>query len=133
VKKLTFFLIALAFVLSITGLPLIQEKAKAEKPPEATKSPEVSKVQASKPEAVKPETAKKKAPRVGKYRMGGLVIAMDPKVRKIKIKQDNVYRERKVNLTVSKKAAKELAGVKAGDVVNIWVTGKVITDLQRVF
>jgi hypothetical protein len=137
-KKLSIFLIGLVFVLSITGVAFAQEKAKPGKPLEAAKPPEVSKAQApkpevAKPEAAKPEATKKKAPKVVKYRMGGLVIAVDPTARKIIIKQNKVYRERKVILIVSKKAAEGLAGIKVEDVVNVWVTGKVITALQKVF
>jgi hypothetical protein len=44
-------------------------------------------------------------PKVVKYRMGGLVMALDPTARKITIKQNKAYRERKVILTVSRKAA----------------------------
>jgi Cu/Ag efflux protein CusF len=86
----------------------------------------------AKPEAARPEEGKKETPKVVKYRMGGLVVALDPAARKITIKQDKVYRERKVTLTVSKKAAKDLAGIKVGDEVNVWVTGKTITALQKV-
>jgi Cu/Ag efflux protein CusF len=64
--------------------------------------------------------------------MGGLIIALDPAAKKITIKQDKVYRERTVTLTISKKAAKDLAGINVGDEVNVWVTGKVITILQKV-
>ena len=41
-------------------------------------------------------------------------------------------KERVLKLTVSKKAAKDLTGIKVGDTVNVWVTGKVITALQKV-
>jgi len=81
----------------------------------------------------KPEVAKKKAPKVVKYRMGGLVIALDPAAGKITIKQDKVRGERKVTLTVSKKVAKDLAGIKVGDEVNVWVKGRTVTNLRKVF
>jgi hypothetical protein len=41
--------------------------------------------------------------------MGGLVIVVDPTGRKITIKQNEVYRERKVILPVNKKATKGLS------------------------
>jgi len=132
-KKLSIVSIGLIFVLSMIGLALAQEKAKPAKPPEVAQPAEASKAQAPKPEVVKPEEAKKETSKVVKYRMGGLVTALDPAARKITIKQDKVYRERKVTLTVSKKAAKDLAGIKVGDEVNVWVTGKTITALQKVF
>jgi Cu/Ag efflux protein CusF len=137
-KKLSIVSIGLIFVLSMIGLALAQEKAKPAKPPEVAQPAEATKAQAPKPEVAKPEVAKseeakKEMPKVVKYRMGGLVTALDPAARKITIKQDKVYRERKVALTVSKKAAKDLAGIKLGDEVNVWVTGKTITALQKVF
>jgi hypothetical protein len=142
-KRLSIVLVGLIFVLSMAGLAFAQEKAKTGKPPEATKPAEpakpaeAAKAQApkpevAKPEAAKPEVAKKEKPRVVKYRMGGLVVALDSGARKITIKQDKVRGERKVILTVNKKAAKDLAGIKVGDEVNVWVTGKVITSLQKV-
>lgn len=131
-KKLSIILIGVIFVLSTTGLAFAQEKAKPGKPPEVAQPAEASKAQAPKPEVAKPEEAKKETPKVVKYRMGGLVVALDLAARKITIKQDKVYRERKVTLTVSKKAAKDLAGIKVGDEVNVWVTGKKITALQKV-
>ena len=137
-KRLSIVLVGLIFVLSTTGLAFAQEKAKPGKPPEATKPAEVtkpaeaSKEEAPKPEAAKPEEAKKEKPKVAKYRMGGLVIALDSAARKITIKQDKVRGERKVTLTVNQKAAKSLAGIKVGDEVNVWVTGNVVTELQKV-
>ena len=137
-KRLSIVLVGLIFVLSMAGLAFAQEKAKPAKPPEVTKPAEpakpaeAAKAQAPKPEVAKPEVAKKKAPKVVKYRMGGLVIALDPAAGKITIKQTKVRGERKATLTVSKKIAKDLAGIKVGDEVNVWVTGKVITSLQKV-
>ena len=136
-KKLSIILIGIIVVLSMTGLAFAQEKAKPGKPPEAAQPIEASKTQApkpevAKPEAAKPEAAKKKAPKVVKYRMGGLVIALDPAAGKITIKQAKVRGERKVTLTVSKKVGKDLAGIRVGDEVNVWVTGRVITSLQKV-
>jgi hypothetical protein len=137
-KRFPIILVGLIFVLSTTGLAFAQEKAKGGKAPEATKpaepakAAEAAKAEAPKPEAAKPQEAKKERPKVAKYRMGGLVIALDSAARKITIKQDKVRGERKVTLTVNKKAAKDLAGIKVGDEVNVWVTGKVITELQKV-
>jgi hypothetical protein len=127
----------------MAGLASAQEKAKAGKSPEATKPAEptkpaeAAKAQAPKPEGAKPEAAKpmeprKEKPMVVKYRMGGLVVALDSAAGKITIEQDKVRGERKVILTVSKKAAKSLAGIKVGDVINVWVKGKTITELQKV-
>jgi hypothetical protein len=136
-KKLSIVLIGLIIVLSIQGLPLAQEKASPEKATVAGKEAGATEAKAlkpeeAKPEAAKPEEAKKEKPQMVRYRMGGLVVALDTPGRKITIKQDKVYRERKVTLTVSKKAAKDLAGINVGSEVNVWVTGKVITALRKV-
>jgi hypothetical protein len=142
-KRLSIVLVGLIFVLSMAGLAFAQEKAKTGNPPEATKPAEPAKpaeatnVQASKPEgakpeAAKPEVAKKEKTKVVKYRMGGIIVALDSAARKITIKQNKARGERKRVLTVNKKAAKNLAGIKVGDEVNVWVTGKVITSLQKV-
>jgi len=142
-KRLSIVLVALIFILSMAGLVFAQEKAKTGMPPEATKPAEPAKpaeaanVQApkpegTKPEAAKPEVTKKEKPKVVKYRMGGIVVALDSAARKITIKQDKVRGERKVVLAINKKVAKNLAEIKVGDEVNVWVTGKVITSLQKV-
>ncbi len=125
-KKLVIVLIALIVAVSLSGLAFAQEKAKPgnleiAKPAEPAKPAE----------AAKPE-AQKDQPKVVKYRAGGLVEALDVEARKITIKQDKVNKERVLKLIVSKKAAKDLAEIKVGDEVNVWVTGKVITALQKV-
>ena len=56
--------------------------------------------------------------------MGGTVVAIDVDAKKITIKQDSVKKQKKVTLTVAKDAMKDLQGLKAGDAVNIWVSGK---------
>jgi len=126
-KKWGIILIGLIFALSATGLALAQEKAK---PAEAAKPAAPAKPA----EAAKPEAAKKEAPpKPVLYRMGGVVTALDPAAKKITIEQDAVKKERKVILSVGKKAAKNLAGISVGDVVNVWVTGKTVTTLTRIF
>jgi outer membrane biosynthesis protein TonB len=137
-KKWGVILMGLIFALSTTGLAMAQEKAKpAEpaKPAEAVKAPEPAKpAEEAKPaEAAKPAEVKKEAPKPVKYRAGGLVVALDMKARKITLKQDKVKKERKLMLIVSKKAAKNLAGINVGDEVNVWVTGKTVTNLTKVF
>ncbi len=137
-KRFTIVLLGLIFVGSMTGFSFAQGKApEATKPAEPAKPTEAAKTEAPKteaarPEAAKAEEAKKEKPKVVKYRMGGLVVALDSAAKKITIKQDKVRGERKVTLTVNKKEAKDLGGIKVGDVVNVWVTGKVITELQKV-
>lgn len=122
-KRLSILLIGTIFVLSMTGLLFAQEKAKPEKPAEAAK-----------PQAAKQEEVKKEEPaKPMKYRMGGIITGIDAAAKKITIKQCKVKRERIVTLTMSKKVAKEISGLKVGDLINVWVTGKMITALQRVY
>ncbi len=134
-KKLAIVLIGIIFALSLTGIGFAQQKAEPEKPAEAAKPSEPSKeAEAAKPAEAKPETAKKEAPpKPVVYRMGGIVVAVDAAAKKITIKQDSVKQQRKVMLSVGKKAAKELAGINEGDAVNVWVTGRTITSISKVF
>ena len=132
-KKLSIILIGIIFVLSATGVALAQEKANPGKAPEVAKPGESAKAQAPKSEEAKPEKAKKEAPaKLVKYRMGGVVAAIDAAAKKITIKQDRVKRERIVTLRMNQRTAKELTNLKVGDAVNVWVSGKVITALQKV-
>lgn len=131
-RKWVIIVIGLIFAFSATGLALAQEKAK---PAEPAKAPEAVKpAEPAKPEEVaKPAEAKKEAPKPVMYRMGGIVKALDPAAKKITLEQDRVKKERKVTLTIGKKAAKNLAGISVGDVVNVWVTGKTVTTLTKVY
>jgi Cu/Ag efflux protein CusF len=65
--------------------------------------------------------------------MGGIVKGLDLAAKKITLEQNRVKKERKVALTVGKKAAKNLDGISVGDVVNVWVTGKTVTTLTKVY
>ena len=140
-KKLVIVLIGIIFALSLTGISFAQKKAKPEKPAEAAKPSEPAKpaesakpAEPAKPAKAKPEAAKKEAPsKPVVYRMGGSVVSIDAKANKIAIKQDAVKKQKKVTLSVGKKAAKDLAGVNVGDAVNIWVTGNTITRISKVF
>jgi len=105
-KRLAIFLIGMILAFSLTGLSFAEEKAKP---------------------------AKKGAPKMGEYRAGGLVTAVDVAGKKITIKQDKVKRERMLTLKVSQQAAGDLAGIKVGDEVNVWFTGNTVTTLIKVF
>jgi pyruvate/2-oxoglutarate dehydrogenase complex dihydrolipoamide acyltransferase (E2) component len=137
-RKWVIILVGLIFAFSASGLALAQEKAKPAAPAKAAepaKAPEAAKpAEPAKPaEAAKPAVAKKEAPKPVMYRMGGVVKSLDTAGKKITIEQDRVKKERKVTLTVGKKAAKNLAGISVGDVVNVWVTGKTVTTLTKVY
>ncbi len=140
-KKWAIIVIGLFFALSFASVSLAQEKAKAAKP-EAPK-PEAAKPEAPKPEAAKPATPKpeeKKAepkkeapPKPVFYRMGGVVVSVDAKANKVTVQQNSVKKQKKVTLAVSKKAAKNLADLRAGDAVNITVTGSQISEIAKIF
>lgn len=133
-KKLSIVLIGIVFVLSMAGLAFAQEKAKPAIPAEAAKSAEPARpVEPAKAEGGKPEGVKKEAPaKPVKYRMGGIVVGVDASAKTITIQQNSVKTQKEVKLGVSRKAAKELADLKVGDLVNIWVSGKIITVLKKV-
>ena len=130
-KKLAILVIGLLVALSMTGLCFAQAKPEAAKP-EAAK-PEAVKPEAPKAVEKKPEVKKEAPPKPVMYRMGGIVVAVDTKVNKLTVQQNAVKKQRKVTLAVSKKAAKNLADLRAGDAVNIWVTGGQITELNKTF
>jgi hypothetical protein len=137
-KKWFLIIVGFIFVLSWSGFSLAaEEKATPEKAAEAAKpSGEVKTSEEAKPaEAAKTEEAKKEAPKpvIVKYRMGGEVVEVDAAARKITLKQDAVKKQKKVTLKVGKKATMDLEGVNAGDVVNVWVEGKTITKLTKVY
>jgi hypothetical protein len=135
-KKLAILFIGLIVALSLTGLCFAQAKPEAAKPeaakPEAAK-PEAVKPEAAKAEEKKPEVKKEAPPKPVMYRMGGIVVAVDLKANKLTVQQNAVKKQRKITLTVSKKAAKNLADLRAGDAVNVWVTGSQITELNKIF
>jgi Cu/Ag efflux protein CusF len=90
--------------------------------------------EAAKPEEAKKEEVKKEAPpKPVMYRAGGIVLAVDAKAAKITLEQREVKLQRKLTLKVSKKEAQQLAGINAGDIVNVWVTGSTVTKLMKVF
>jgi pyruvate/2-oxoglutarate dehydrogenase complex dihydrolipoamide acyltransferase (E2) component len=136
-KKFLVLLIGLIFALSLTGLAFAQAKAeKPAKPAEAAKPAEPAKpAEVAKPaEPAKPAEAKKEAPpKPVMYRMGGLVTMVDVAGKKITIAQNAVKQQRKVTLGVGRAAAKDLGGINVGDVVNVWVTGRTVTSLKRIF
>jgi Cu/Ag efflux protein CusF len=133
-KKLAIVLIGLIFAFSLTSIGFAQQKAEPGKPAGIAKPSEPAKPAEAKPEAAKPEAAKKEAPpKPVVYRMGGSVVSIDAAAKKVTIKQDSVKKQKKVTLSVGKKAAKDLAGINVGDVVDIWVTGKTITSITKIF
>jgi hypothetical protein len=135
-KKLFNVGIVLILALSSIGSALAQEKARKEGPAGFSKSVAEKSVEAANAgEAkgkVKADEKKQGSPNPNIWRMGGLITAVDPQTKTISIHQETVHHDRVMKLKVSEKVAKELLNLKTGDVVNVWVTGKVITVLNKV-
>jgi len=136
-KRILVLLIALVFALSLTGLAFAQAKAeKPAKPAEPAKAAEPAKpAEVAKPaEPAKPAEAKKEAPpKPVVYRLGGQVTAVDAAGKKVTIAQNSVKQQKKVTLGVGKAAAKDLAGIQVGDVVNVMVSGKTVTSIKKIY
>jgi Cu/Ag efflux protein CusF len=131
-KKPIVVAIAVVFVVSLFCLTWAQEKAKpeqqsqpvAEKPSPANKpmvSGEKAKAEKTKAVSAMPQVR----------RAGGVVKEVDPKGRVLTIHQENVKHDWFIKLKVSESAAKELASLKPGDLVNIWIKGQMITDINK--
>ncbi len=134
-KKITIIGVAVVFALSLVSWSVAQEKPKKEEPaPE--KAAEAVKPEGAKPEAAqeKPKAEEKKPvaekPRI--WRAGGMVTAVDMKGMTLSIHQGTVKHDRVLKLKVSKKAAQALAGIKAGDLVNVWLSGTMVTSLEKI-
>jgi hypothetical protein len=125
-------MMGLLLVLAFCGFLFAEGKPEAAKPEMA--KPQVTKPAETKAEPAKaPEMKKEAPPKPVMYRMGGKVVAVDPKDNKITIEQSAVKLQRKLALRVGKKEAPELKGIAVGDVVNVWVKDHTITKLVKVF
>lgn len=135
-KKLFIVWMALIFGLSVAGLALAQEKAKKEEPAGVSKPTTEKSVEAMKAEEAqgKEKAAEKEHVSAKPYiwRMGGLVTAVDAQAKTLSLHQETVDHDWVMKLRVSEKVAKELLNIKPGDLVNVWVDGKVITALNKV-
>ena len=135
-KRLFIVWIAFIFALSLAGLTVAQEKAKKEEAagvskPATQKSGEAVKdagAQGKEKAAEKEHVSAK--PHIS--RMGGLVTAVDAQAKTLSLHQETVDHDGVMKLRVSEKVAKELLNIKPGDLVNVWVNGKVITALNKV-
>ncbi len=65
-------------------------------------------------------------------RLGGEVVAVDVAAGKLTIDQETVHKHGEMELSASKEAAKTLSDLKVGDLVNVWVRGKVATEIVKV-
>jgi Cu/Ag efflux protein CusF len=122
--------IVVALAISLTGLTLAQEKATQEQPAAVSNPAGEKSAEMAKPEGKTEEKQALAQPEI--VRMGGVVTSVDPKADTLSIHQETVHHDRVMELKVSEKAAKELSDLKPGDPVNVWVTGKTVTALNRV-
>jgi hypothetical protein len=88
-------------------------------------------------EKAKAETAKQaSAPAApvhsAEYRMGGVIIHLDPAMGKISIQQQKVKRERTVTLNLDKEGTEKISAFRKGDAVNVWVKGNTVTEIEKI-
>lgn len=111
-RKLFIIGVGLVMTLFMAGSAIAQEKAKTEGSAEAVKVAEPAKPI--------------------EYRMGGIITAIDLAAKKITLTQRQVERERTVTLALGKEVRSQMADLKAGEAVDVWVRGKIITRLNEV-
>jgi hypothetical protein len=132
-KKLFIIGIAFIFALSLAGLTLAREKAKKEEPAGVRGLAIEKSTETAKPvEALGEKAEKEISAKPYIWRMGGLVTAVHLQAKTISIHQETVYHDRVMKLGVSEKVAQELSKIKTGNLVNVWVNGKVVTALNKV-
>lgn len=135
-KKLCAILLGFVFAASLVGPGMAQEKAKKEEPapvvkPAAEKPAEAAKTTEPQ-EKAKAEEKKLAAPKPMTWRAGGVVNAFDPKTKTLAVHQVNLHHDRVLKLKVGEKAMKGISGLKPGDLVNIWITDRMVTALNKV-
>jgi Cu/Ag efflux protein CusF len=134
-RKLFVLWFAAIFVLSLIGWGGAQEKARKEQPQQPAQAGPAQPAGAVKPgeAGLKPqEAAKKPEAKPIQWRAGGLVKEMDAQAKTIAIHQETVHRNWTLKFKVSGAAAKELAIIKTGDLVNVWITGQAVTEIVKV-
>jgi hypothetical protein len=87
-------------------------------------------------EKVKPEKAGHSPPAAvvpsEDFRMGGIIIAIDPAGDKILIQQPKGKGERTVTLNLDKEGTGKISAFRKGDAVNVWVKGSTVTKIEKV-
>ena len=122
--------IVILLAITLTGSAFAQEKAKQEQPATVSNPAGEKSGEMAKPEKKMEEKQVSARPEI--VRLGGLVTAVDPKADTLSIHQETVHHDRVMKLKVTEKTAKELLNLKPGEVVNVWVTGKTVTALNKV-
>ncbi len=94
------------------------------------------KVEALAQQRAEPKNTKQAAPAAVDisegFRMGGIIIDIDPAGRKITIQQQKVKRDRTVTLNLDKGVMKDAAAFGKGDAVNVWVRGSTVTEVEKI-
>ncbi|MCX5919500.1 MAG: hypothetical protein NTX30_22860 [Deltaproteobacteria bacterium] len=72
------------------------------------------------------------APKPMIWRAGGVVNAFDPKTKTLAVHQVNLHHDRVLTLKVGEKEMKGISELKPGDLVNIWITDRMVTALNKV-
>ncbi len=135
-KKLFTIFLGFMFAASLFGPAMAQEKAKKEEPapvvkPAAERPGETAKAKEPQ-EKTKEAEAKMAAPKPMTWRAGGVVNAFDPKTKTLSVHQVTLHHDRVLKLKLGEKAMKGISDLKPGDLVNIWITGRMITSLNKV-
>jgi hypothetical protein len=128
-KLLTIWTIAL-FALSLGVFAAAQEKAKKSEEPAQVGQPAVSKP-AEEPKKESKEEAKPVSLKPRIWRAGGLITAVNAQAKSLSLHQETVHHDRTLKLKVSEPVAIELPNFKVGDLVDVWITGDVVTTLKR--
>lgn len=66
------------------------------------------------------------------FRMGGIIIDIDPARHKISIQQQKVKGERTVTLNLDKGVVENGAAFGKGDTVNVWVRGNTVIEIEKI-
>lgn len=66
------------------------------------------------------------------FRMGGVIIAIDPARNKILIQQYKVKGERIVTLNLDREGTGKISALRKGDAVNIWGKGDTVTKIEKI-
>ncbi len=66
------------------------------------------------------------------WRMGGVVSGIDVQHHTISIHQESVHHNWVKHWKLTEDAARELSNIHPGDVVNVWGTGKNVTEIKKV-
>ena len=122
--------IVVLLAVSLSGLSFAQEKAKEEQPAAVSNPAGEKSTEMAKPEGKMEE--KQASAQSEIVRMGGLVTEVDLQSDTLSLHQATVHHDRVMKLKVSDKVAKELSNLKPGDLVNVWVTGKTVSTLNKV-